>query len=93
MNLTEFDSKLDMWNFESVDYSQRRKEESRDVILKALEMKEFEQSNIRRERNLKKSYNVDARLCINPVLPTKPKEFKPAPDFRFHDNRERLIEL
>lgn len=93
MNLVDFDSKIDMWNFESVDYSQKRRDESKEVIERAIYDKMMEENKIRRERKQLANYNIDKRLNILQGNTPKPKEFKPAPDFRFYQNRERLIEL
>lgn len=92
-NLIDFESKIDMWNFESVDYSKKRKEESRDVVQKAIHDKILEELNARRERKLQTTYNLDNKFSFNQSGNSKPKEFKPAPDFKFYDNRVRLIEL
>ena len=92
-NLIDFESKIDMWNFESVDYSKKRKEESREVIQKAVHDKILEELNARRERKLQTTYNLDNKFNFNPSGNSKPKEFKPAPDFKFYQNRTRLVEL
>lgn len=92
-NLIDFESKIDMWNFESVDYSKKRKEDSKDIIQRAIHDKILEELNARRERKNQTSYNIDSKFNFNPSGPPKPKEFKPAPDFKFYDNRNRLIEL
>jgi SWI/SNF-related matrix-associated actin-dependent regulator of chromatin subfamily A member 5 len=93
MNLIDFESKIDMWNFESVDYSKKRKKESEDIIQKAIHKKLIDEYNARRERKMQQNYNIDARLNILQGITVKPKEFKPAPDFRFYTNRPRLLEL
>ena len=92
-NLIDFESKIDMWNFESVDYSKKRKEDSRDIIQRAIHDKILEELNARRERKNQTTYNIDSKFNFNPSGPAKPKEFKPAPDFKFYENRLRLIEL
>ena len=92
-NLIDFESKIDMWNFESIDYSKKRKEESRDIIQKAIHDKILEELNARRERKMQTNYNLDTKFNFNPGASSKPKEFKPAPDFKFYQNRTRLIEL
>ena len=92
-NLIDFESKIDMWNFESVDYSKKRKEDSRDVIQRAIHDKILEELNARRERKNQTAYNIDNKFNFNPSGSSKPKEFKPAPDFKFYENRLRLIEL
>ncbi|OMJ71951.1 hypothetical protein SteCoe_29714 [Stentor coeruleus] len=92
-NLIDFESKIDMWNFESIDYSKKRKEESRDVIQKAIHDKILEELNARRERKMQTIYNLDSKFSFNTSGSSKPKEFKPAPDFKFYENRIRLIEL
>ena len=55
-NLTDFESKIDMWNFESIDYSKKRKEESREVISKAIQDKALEDMKARRDRKFQQSY-------------------------------------
>lgn len=43
MNLIDFESKIDMWNFESVDYSKKRREDSREILQKAIHDKILEE--------------------------------------------------
>jgi len=93
MNLIDFESKIDMWNFESVDYSKKRREDSREILQKAIHDKILEEFKERRERKLQQNYNTDSKFNFQNSGSSKPKEFKPAPDFRFFDNRPRLIEL
>ena len=92
-NLIDFESKIDMWNFESIDYSKKRKEDSKDIIQKAIHDKILEELNARRERKMQTNYNLDNKFNFNPGGISKPKEFKPAPDFKFFKNRSRLIDL
>jgi SWI/SNF-related matrix-associated actin-dependent regulator of chromatin subfamily A member 5 len=93
MNLVDFESKIDMWQFESVDYSKKRKEESKSAIQDAISAKMYEEFKARRERKVQYNYNIDARFGNIMQITTKPKEFKAAPEYRFHDNRPRLLEL
>ena len=92
MNLVDFESKIDLWQFESVDYSKKRREEARQAIQKAIDEKYLEEYKARRDRKLQQNYNIDARFGTL-MPPQRSKEFKPAPDFRFYANRERLVEL
>ncbi|CAG9327900.1 unnamed protein product [Blepharisma stoltei] len=88
MNLVDFESKIDMWNFESVDYSKKRKEDSKAAIELLMQDKILDDYKARRERKL---YNTEPKLEI--LQGNKGKEFKPVPDYRFCQNRERLIDL
>ena len=92
-DLVEFDSKLDMWNFESIDYSKKRKEESKNVLDRAFQEKMLEDMKARRERKMQQNYNIDAQFSFMQAGPSKPKEFKPAPDYRFYQDRPKLVEL
>jgi hypothetical protein len=50
MNLLVFDSKIDMWNFESVDYSMHRRNEARSAVVTAVEEQLTAEANRGRER-------------------------------------------
>lgn len=84
-NLVEFESKIDMWNFESVDYSKKRKEDSKEVISKLYQEK-IMQDDDKKDKKLMIVYNMENKNA-------KVKEFKPAADFKFFENREKLIQL
>ena len=92
-NLIDFETKIDIWSFESVDYSKKRKEDSKHCISQAIQNKILEDMKARRERKLQQNYNLDAKSP--PLQPPsgKTREFRPAPDYKFHLNRARLIEL
>jgi len=92
MNLVDFESKIDLWQFESVDYSKKRRDEARQAIQKAIDEKYLEEYKARRDRKLQQNYNIDARFGTL-MPPQRSKEFKPAPDFRFYSSRDRLVEL
>jgi len=93
MNLVDFESKIDMWRFEDFDYSKKRKDESKSAIQEAISAKMYEDFKARRERKMQYNYNIDARFGNIMQITTKPREFKAAPEYRFHDNRPRLLEL
>lgn len=93
MNLVDFESKIDLWRFEDFDYSKKRKEESKNAIQEAITAKMYEEFKARRERKMQYNYNIDARFGNIMQITTKPREFKAAPEYRFHDNRQRLLEL
>jgi SWI/SNF-related matrix-associated actin-dependent regulator of chromatin subfamily A member 5 len=85
-NLIEFESKIDMWNFESIDYSKKRKEDSKDVLNKIVQERLSNDPDERRDKKNLVVYNVESKNL-------KVKEFKPAADFKFFQSRERLLIL
>jgi len=92
-NLIDFDSKIDMWNFESVDYSLHRRAEASSALYKAID-ESLTADQARRDRKPGQNYNVDKKFDSLMTIPTgRTREFRPVADFRFFKNRDRLIEL
>ena len=92
-NLIDFDTKIDMWNFESVDYSIHRKAEASSALYKAID-ESLTADQVRRDRKPGQNYNVDKKFDSLMTIPTgRTREFRPVADFRFFKNRDRLIEL
>ena len=77
-NLTEFDEKFDVMEFDGMHYGEIRKERAKDALSRAI--------NIQKQQNFKK-------LTYTPLQISSVKKFKPFDRFKLYLDYDRLNEL